>query len=543
MNIFIINKKKLHIYILIFIVLLGFLLRIYNIKDNFFFAYDQARDAQRIQEIARGKDFKLLGPETDIPGLFHGPLFYYLLLPIYVFSSFDPNGAAIFFILFDLLGIFLMYVFGKRMTNNKTIGLIAALLWAISYQQLNFARFISNVSLLSVFSLIFFYGTFLFFVQKKQFGLVITSIGLALSIHANFICIYFILLLVLFYFIYKPSFKKQYCFYAATIVCILLSPFVLSEIKRQFLGLKTIFTFFSNDSHSSFQPADNIIKFTDRLNDSITYNFSLFPKWINIAWFSFMGFFIYRFSREKKLIIFLLLWIFSTAPLFIFNSGILNSPSLNGITTGGMILIVAITIYSIGKSSRAIVIPGIILFLILISNILLLKNDSFIPIRLFAYQNSTFKRVKEIVSYTYSRSQNKQFGICSVSNPLFINTLWSFAYSNIKKKINSLPYWTGPKQVLNINRLPYLREASKQIETIFLIIEPNGGIPHYAQSATQYLLDKQTILKEQKKFGDFIVEERILLNPEAVSLKQIKESKNLDLIISHEPRFSCYVTD
>ncbi|MGH7246299.1 MAG: hypothetical protein ACREGI_05215, partial [Candidatus Levyibacteriota bacterium] len=76
------GKKELIFLFAIF--LFGFLLRIYNLHDNIIFGYDQARDAQRIFGIITLQNFKLVGPETDIPGVFNGPLFYYLLAPVYL---------------------------------------------------------------------------------------------------------------------------------------------------------------------------------------------------------------------------------------------------------------------------------------------------------------------------------------------------------------------------------------------------------------------------------------------------------------------------
>jgi hypothetical protein len=145
---------------------------------------------------------------------------------------------------------------------------------------------------------------------------------------------------------------------------------------------------------------------------------------------------------------------------------------------------------TIQKMTKSWIVPLILLSLVCANNLSLLKEDGFVPIRLFAYQNSTYKNVKQVVDYTYRSNPSSTFGVCSVSNPLFINTLWSFAYSN---KENHLPYWTGPKQELNINHLPPLSKAlNKEVKTMFLIIEPQGGILLIKRRGT-FLLNKQSV--------------------------------------------------
>ncbi|MFH0773509.1 MAG: hypothetical protein V1922_04325, partial [bacterium] len=99
-----------HPYFLLFLILcVAFLVRTINFKDNILFAYDQARDAQRVYNMVYKGDLKIVGPETDIPGIFNGPLLYYVLAPVYFFSNFNPNVAALLFVLINVGTILLVY--------------------------------------------------------------------------------------------------------------------------------------------------------------------------------------------------------------------------------------------------------------------------------------------------------------------------------------------------------------------------------------------------------------------------------------------------
>ena len=90
------------IAVLILILIIGIFFRLFNIWDNFTFGYDQGRDAQRISDIMTFKNLKLVGQESDIPGVFHGALTYYLLAPIHFLSNSNPNYSAIFLSIINL---------------------------------------------------------------------------------------------------------------------------------------------------------------------------------------------------------------------------------------------------------------------------------------------------------------------------------------------------------------------------------------------------------------------------------------------------------
>jgi len=72
-----INKKELLIILLIFFT--AFAVRWIRIPEYLFFGYEQGRDALVIKDIYIMEKFTLVGPKTDIDGVFHGPIYYYLM--------------------------------------------------------------------------------------------------------------------------------------------------------------------------------------------------------------------------------------------------------------------------------------------------------------------------------------------------------------------------------------------------------------------------------------------------------------------------------
>jgi hypothetical protein len=67
---------------LIFVLALG--IRFLWFPQNAYFGFDQARDAFNSQEIYQNKDFKIIGPSSTHGGLYHGPIYWYLIGPIYL---------------------------------------------------------------------------------------------------------------------------------------------------------------------------------------------------------------------------------------------------------------------------------------------------------------------------------------------------------------------------------------------------------------------------------------------------------------------------
>jgi len=106
--------------------------------------YDQARDALKAVAILQGR-FVLVGPTTDVPGLFMGPFWFYLLAIANLISRNNPLGVAFLISFFDLATIYFLYVLGKKFFSTKT-GLITATIWAIAPFAISYVTFLSNAS-------------------------------------------------------------------------------------------------------------------------------------------------------------------------------------------------------------------------------------------------------------------------------------------------------------------------------------------------------------------------------------------------------------
>ena len=73
--------------LLIFILAIG--IRLIHLSDGLTFGYDQARDMFQALEIWTKDPIKVIGPQSDTPGLHHGSLYWYLISPVVYFSGGD----------------------------------------------------------------------------------------------------------------------------------------------------------------------------------------------------------------------------------------------------------------------------------------------------------------------------------------------------------------------------------------------------------------------------------------------------------------------
>ena len=101
-----------------------------------------------------------------------------------------------------------------------------------------------------------------------------------------------------------------------------------------------------------------------------------------------------------------------------------------------------------------------------------------------------------------------------------------------------LPYWTGQQQTLNESLIPY---AHKKYENKFIIQEPMQGIPQFAVRATYYIEDKQNTLVGTKKFGEFIVQQRLFTKENGGNTDKYSLSlkKSIEQDVTLVPQFSC----
>lgn len=149
-------KRYKYILILIAILLLSFILRTYQFTERFNYDHDNDLASWVIKDVLVNNHFRLIGQLTSAPGIFIGPLFYYLLIPFYLLFNMDPLGGVWLITILGVLTTLSFYlVFSKLFT--KEVGLIGAFLQAASLYLIFFDRRVVPSTPTNLWAVWFFY--------------------------------------------------------------------------------------------------------------------------------------------------------------------------------------------------------------------------------------------------------------------------------------------------------------------------------------------------------------------------------------------------
>jgi hypothetical protein len=224
---------------------LAFLLRWFQLPEKLFFGFEQGRDALIIENIRHLQDFVLVGPKTDIGGIFHGAWYYYLMTIPYEISGGSPVGAVFFLVLISSLVPLMMAQTLRDMTKSSRMGIVAGILSLFSFELISYSQWLSNVTpAVPVMSVTLWSIWRLSHTNQQKYWLLS---GLSAAFAAQFEIILLLwfgplfLSLLLTRVIRLPKFK--------TVVLLLLgaaflfAPMILFNLRNEFVSLKAVTTY------------------------------------------------------------------------------------------------------------------------------------------------------------------------------------------------------------------------------------------------------------------------------------------------------------
>jgi len=516
------------IILLIVFTLIGFYFRTFNF-DKITFGYDQARDLFMAMDIAIGDHIKIVGPNTDIFGLNHGVLYWYLLAPIVYFFKGNVFAVKYFLIFINLLGVFGIYYIAKNITENKYIGLIAAFIYAISYEMVLYARWISNPSP-AAFTTLFVYYSYWLIIKNNKKGYLLFSIFWPLSVHFEFFLIYhlFFIIPLLWYkwFVEKNRLSLKEIVQCLSVITLIYLPFIAEQVKFHFRGIVELLKFSGKEQDLLRSFSNNLLIFLDRMVNTIYLNIlgvSLFISGLVfislIITCSYYLFF--KKNNERLIVVFLFFWLISPFILFSFEKNVTNFISLG--SYGGGIILISYLIFEISNKINYRSFIYIALAFVLVSNSKLLNKYSENGEELFSVQKKILLSDElKVMDFIYKDSKGKVFAINTISNPLFINTTWAYLFNWYgKNTYGYMPHWAGYPQedvfggnitlgLTNIH-VKYAAFNQKPGTLFYLIIEPTSGIPEGYVNTIKKFEDYRTKILEEKIIGNFVVQKRVFI--------------------------------
>ncbi len=150
-------------FFIILILVVGIFLRFYKIDENIVFHSELGNNYLDIKNFLLAGKIPLIGPTTSHPWLSFGPLFYWIMSPLFAIFDFNPKIGSYFFAFEGCLLILVNYLFIRSIFNEK-ISLISSFIISISPVFISYARDSRFFSLV----LLIFYPFLYFFLKAIQ---------------------------------------------------------------------------------------------------------------------------------------------------------------------------------------------------------------------------------------------------------------------------------------------------------------------------------------------------------------------------------------
>lgn len=495
---------------LFIIFILSLSLRFLYFPDNIYFGYDQARDAYQALSIFYG-DLKIIGPSTTFTGLNHGVLHWYILAPFYGLFK-NPEFSAGVFRIFNALGIPLIFYLGKILFD-KRVGFLAAILFAVSFEQSQFAIYIGNPTLGSLSVPLMYLGLALVIFSKKTWGLPLAFLGLGSSIQFQFALFYLIVPFILILIFYKKYFfKLSVKIWGLSILTLLfsLSTFILAEFKYQFRATNALLNLITQMSGKNLTYIFDTYIF--EIGQMVKYNIA--GEWItpSLVGILLMILFIYvmrkkEFSSKLK---FIAIWFFSLFLIFYMGGGAKepwrNIP-LYYPNVGISVALLLLMAFLLSRFRFGI----ILIIVIVLINLQLIHsfNPKGSMAEINAQQEMLLQDEKKILDYLYQDANGQPFAVKAVTMPFDINTTWSYLFQWYgQEKYGYLPVWNGKTAPGYPGNLK-VQEAQEGLPVKrYVIIEPLRGVPEHL--VNDFIKEEGyfTKVSEEKEFGAFLVQKR-----------------------------------
>ncbi len=504
-------KKTFLILVLIFI--FGYFLRVMFLPSRVLtFGYDQARDAINALEIAGGH-IKIFGPSASQPGLFHGVFYYYVLAPFYLIGKGSPIIAAYGIALVNCFTIFILFFLTYFMTKKYKTALIAAFLFAISFEATQYATWLSNPTLGIVTVPLMYLGLWAWIKEKRSWGPIIAAIGLGLSIQSEIFLVYHAVPLLIWLFIAKKNVTRKQIVIFSTVLTLTLLSMVLAQLKfgipGTINGIKSLAVV--QDGNLAYEKSlgDYAVLYLNQIGR--IFSFNSYPG--NVGWGGgfVIALIIYSISRVRKekdkvdARLFVSVWLLSH--LTVVTVGGTSTPFLM-VGIGAAVCVLIALYLGMWIDLKYSVLAGLVLIVLTFSNISMIMNQNKNGSTLFSIQKDMLlSKQLGAIDYTYGRANGKTFSVNTLTSPLWVNIVWTYLYKWYgAPKHGYVPTWHGRDQV---GQLDTLANDGNHWREGFLIIEPQDGIPAQYLPLTIGQENSYSKLIQEKDFGAIKVQERM----------------------------------
>ena len=271
------------------------------LHNTLYFHTDLARDFLLFEEIVVTKKPILIGPRTSMQGVFHGPAWLYVNLPVFVVSKGNPVTVAWFWVFLIVASIGVVYWISKKITDEKSALPIAAL-YALTV--CSSAPYLYNPFGAVFFAPLFFFFFVLYIQKKKMKDLVITLFCIGMAIQFEMVWgvpILFLASILILHTIFKK--KKFVHLLSYSILILPLFTFILFDVRHQFIQFKSVIRYVVGSPGEAKQQVDYAAMIITRIKDMVLAMPSYFSNgiyFLNILFVTFIFILVILFFRTKQ---------------------------------------------------------------------------------------------------------------------------------------------------------------------------------------------------------------------------------------------------
>ena len=411
--------------------------------------------------------------------------------------------------------VFVVYFLVVKMTSKNLPALFASLIFALSFEQSQYATWLSNPAMGVWFVTLLYTGLYLWLKERKNRYLLLSGAAYGLAIQSNVSFAYHLVPIALWLWYGRKDIGRKQVLWLVIPFLVAVSSMILVESRFGFKSLEGI-RHLITESEKEGKPlllGDYLLAYINHMGNIFAHN--LFPFVSALGGLLGLGIVIkylanissvgYRYSLEIKL---LASWILSF--LVAASIGGSNIPHIGAGIGVGLIILTAIFIWELSRTNKWLSYG--FLLVILVANVGKIASENYKGQTIFAIQKDmTLANELAAIDYTYLSSKGEPFSINSLTSPLFINTTWSYLYEWYGKgSYGYTPSWRGKSQIGSLGDNLTLPESDAYKH--YFIIEDMEGIPPIYLTYALGEEDARSQTINEVKFGELRVQERQIDN-------------------------------
>lgn len=450
--------KNISIYqwlFLLSVVVVFFLLRSYHLSSDLLFHRDQGLHSLSIWRIWHEGKLSLLGHPSDVDGLFHAPIYYWLMLPAYALSGGDPAVASLFQIGLEALSLPFLFFALKRLFNSKT-AYLTLILYTFSYGLICYSRWLVNVT--PIFALTNLLLFFLSFERQNQKTLFVSALLVGVITQCNAAIGIFLFPFLLWFYLRPFKFPKLILLFFGFLLPAF--PLLVFELRHNFVLTNALFGF-SAGRQGLGLPFKTLISNTSVFFTEMSHLISYPFFWPAVILF-LLGLFKVRRLKSKTFIYAYLFIPFISLAFF-------QRGAISFFFVSLFPLSLAVIAYFISSLSHLFMAIIIFSFMCLnVSSLPLIYQPTNALIPIGNANIITLQDRKNVIDWMYIRSDGDPFSVWFYTIPYFQEEVWDYMF-----------LWYGQKEYgyLPERTSSFSRSDLRESKLFFAVWEPDVDQP------------------------------------------------------------------